>query len=111
VYDIESSAFKEGSPQTIQFLFRPSWALYGQEVKFYQDFDLTRPLNTNKLVYINGKPLSGEGGIYNIGGTFIYIIIQKLPLKQGMSLPLTSPGFLLKKYGGVVLPISTRCGS
>jgi hypothetical protein len=65
VYDIESDAFKEGEPQSIQLIFRPSRGLTGREVKFYQDFDLTRPLNTNKLVYINGKPLSGEGGAIN----------------------------------------------
>jgi hypothetical protein len=110
VYDIESRAFKEGEPQSIQLIFRQSGGLDGQEIEFYQDFDLTRPLNTNKLVYINGKPLSGEGGGVIIDGTFIYII-QKVPLKQGMSLPLTSPGFLLKTYCGALLPRSTRYGS
>jgi hypothetical protein len=61
--------------------------LYSGERTYYHDFKLTRPLNTNKLVYINGKGLSGTGGgidgdvLYSSRGDFI--VYTESPVKTG----------------------------
>jgi hypothetical protein len=73
--------------EAIKFYFHPTEMLYSGERKYYHDFKLTRPLNTNKLVYINGTALSGSGG--GIDGDVFhsrrgdFIVYTESPVKTG----------------------------
>jgi hypothetical protein len=75
--------------EAIKFYFHPTTFFYGKngKITYYHDFELTRPLNTNKLVYINGKALSGNGG--RISGDILnstmgdFIVYTESPVKTG----------------------------
>ena len=56
---------RKGDSERISVYFNSTVKVDGSGIqRYYQDFERTQPLNTNKLVYINGNPLPGEGGGY-----------------------------------------------
>ena len=92
VYKVECIS-RKGDYEEILVWVHPTIDISEDQREFYRDFELTQPLNTNKLVYINGNSLPGEGVGFGIWLPLLIFVQKPLP-KQEMSLLLTSLGFL-----------------
>jgi hypothetical protein len=84
----------------IAFYVHSTVSLSGGEITGYHDFECTRPLNTNKLVYLNDQPLPGEGGE---AGTYVqsrsdgsFTIYSEYPVKTGDVFTFDRSWFFLK---------------
>jgi hypothetical protein len=92
--------------EAIRLYYKASKRLEGGSSKdYYRNFECTRPLNTNNLVYLNGSSLPGEGGWvytqlwYDSKGRFV--IYSKNPVETGDKFTFEGSWFFLRhiQYG------------
>jgi beta-lactamase class D len=83
----------------VSIWFQPSRDFEGKNIAYYEDYsDTQQLLNTNRLVYINGKSPSGRGGgVYNSSHSLI--ISPDEPLKTGDMITFYRDWFVMKVFG------------